>query len=319
MKIIYMGTPAFACKPLEALQQSRHEVVAVVTGADKRRGRGGETCRTEVCCTADDLGLRVFTPKSLKSDQLFEELAALSPDLTVVIAFRLLPQRLCEQPRFGAINVHASLLPRYRGAAPINWALINGEKETGLTSFFLTQQIDAGSIILQRKLGIADDDNFDSLYARLSEMSGQFLLDTLDLIESGEATLLSQDERLATPAPKILPDDAMIDFGFPAENIRNFVRGLSTRPGAYTFFRGKKTKILRCRPAEVAADPHSRPGSIIPDKKRLLVRCADSAVEVETLVPEGRKQMAGMAFLNGFRPKPDEIFGDTTTLSRERF
>ena len=301
------------------MQQSRHQIQALVTGVEKRRGRGAEPCLTEVCCTAQDLGLPVLMPRSLRSDRLVEQLAAYAPDLIVVIAFRILPPRLFELPKYGAINIHASLLPRYRGAAPINWALINGEKETGLTSFFLKQEVDAGNIILQRKLAIGEEEDFDSLYARLSDMSGEFLLDTLDLIESGEFKPSKQDESLATPAPKITPEDAMIDFGLPAVRVKDFVRGLSSRPGAFTFFRGKKTKILRCRPVDLVVDPRSRPGSIVPDKKRLLVCCAHSVVEIESLVPEGRKQMDGVSFLNGFKPQPGEIFGEITSMSRDPF
>jgi methionyl-tRNA formyltransferase len=149
-------------------------------------------------------------------------------------------------------------------------------------------------------------------------MSGEFLLDTIDLIGKGDFTPRRQDDGLATPAPKITPEDALIDFGFPAENVKNFVRGLSTRPGAYTFFRGKKVKILKCKPVLFEVDPGGRPGTVLPDRKHLLVRCADSAVEIESLVPEGRKRMDGVSFLNGFRVQPGEIFGERTTIPEER-
>ena len=172
-----MGTPAFACKPLTALHNcGRHEVVAVVTGCDKRRGRSRDTDHTEVCEVAHELNLPVLKPKTLKSAKLYEQLAALEPDLFVVVAFRVLPESLFTLPKFGSLNLHASLLPKYRGAAPINWALINGETETGLTSFFLKKSVDTGDMILQEKIAIDETDNYDSLAGKMSEMAGSFLL-----------------------------------------------------------------------------------------------------------------------------------------------
>jgi len=310
MKIVYMGTPEFACKPLLALHESRHEIAIVVTGLDKRRGRRGEPRATDVHCVAGELGLPVLTPKSLRSEQLYQELRACRPDLIAVVAFRILPERLFSLPEFGAVNIHASLLPKYRGAAPINWALINGERETGLTSFFLNAKIDTGNIILQERTAIGEDENCDSLRARLSEMSGPFLLRTIDLIEQEGFTPTLQDESRATPAPKIGPLDALIDFGLPAARVRDFVRGLSTRPGAYTWFRGKKVKILVCRKAETSVAAAGRPGSVIPAGGQLVIRCADSAVEVQSLIPEGKKAMDGRSFVNGFRPQAAELFGE---------
>jgi len=312
-----MGTPAFACKPLVALHESRHELLAAVTGSDKRRGRGNKTCPTEVCDAAVEIGLPIIKAKSLKSDRLYDKLAALKPDLFVVVAFRILPERLFTLPTYGSINLHASLLPRYRGAAPINWALINGEKETGLTSFFLRKAVDQGDVILQERIAIHDDDNYDSLVARLSDLSGPFLLRTLDLIEQPGFKPLVQDDKAATPAPKLTPEGCLIDFGFPAEKVRNFVRGLSTRPGAMTTFRSLNVKILACRTAGSIGADNTRPGSILPDKKRLLIQCAQSAIEITSLVLQGRKEMDGRSFMNGFRPQPGELFGEVLQGAKE--
>ncbi|MFQ6009225.1 MAG: methionyl-tRNA formyltransferase [Candidatus Zixiibacteriota bacterium] len=312
MKIVYMGTPEFARKPLLCLHESKHEIVAVVTGPDERSGRGGRFVPTPVRKEAERLGLTVFTPLSLKDDRLYKSLQILRPDLIVVIAFKILPEKLFTLPRFGSINIHASLLPKYRGAAPIHWALINGEKETGLTSFFLKKKVDTGDIILQEKITINHDENYDQLSARLSEMAGPFLLKTIDLIEKGEILARPQQDEEATPAPKITPETAMIDFGFPAERVRNFVRGLSSHPCAYTFFRGKKVKILACREhqdKESTQGTSVQPGTILENKKMLLVQCADSIIEVLTVLPEGKRQMDGVSFLNGFKPKPGESFG----------
>ena len=305
-----MGTPAFACQPLLALHNSQHEVLAVVTGPTKRRGRRGKACPTDVCCSAQDLGLTVLTPKSLRSKKLHEQLRALGPDLFVVVAFRILPESLYTLPRLGSINIHGSLLPKYRGAAPVNWALINGERETGLTSFALNRQVDTGNIILQQSIAIDDNENFDSLYERLSKMSGPFLLRTLEQIEKPDFKPLEQDDTAATPAPKLTSEDGLIDFGLPAGRVKDFVRGLSTKPGAYTFFRDAKLKVLACKVADAVCSQAARPGSLIHNRKRLLVQCAGSTVELTQVVPCGKKAMDGVSFINGLRPIDGELLGE---------
>jgi len=254
--------------------------------------------------------LPVFTPASLDDDELYRALEALNPDLFVVAAFRILPEKLFSLPRLGSINIHASLLPRYRGAAPINWTLINGETETGLTSFFLKKNVDCGDIILQERVPISDDDDFDSLYERLSQLAGPFLLRSLDIIEEGVCRPLEQVNAEATRAPKITPFDALIDFGFPAGKVRNFIRGLATKPGAYTYFRGRKVKIFACAVADGDFEKGLRPGTVIPAKKKLLIQCDDSAIEVLRILPEGKKEMNGLSFFNGFKPQTGEVFGD---------
>ena len=310
MKIVYMGTPEFACAPLKHLHQSRHEIMAVVTGPDKPSGRGKKLTPTPVAALAAEYSLPVLKPETLKSDKLFAALAEYRPDLIVIIAFRILPERLYSLPRLGAINIHASLLPRYRGAAPINWALINGETETGLTSFYLKSKVDTGDIILQEKTPIEETDNFDSLYNHLSQLAGPFLVKTLEQIEQGRAEPIGQNDTLATPAPKISPFDAMIDFGFPAHKVRNFIRGLATKPGAYTFLDGKKLKILACRVSEESGNTGVRPGTIVKARKKLIVQCANSAIEITSLVPQGKRRMDGPSFINGFKPQPEAILGE---------
>jgi methionyl-tRNA formyltransferase len=215
-------------------------------------------------------------------------------------------------PKFGSINLHASLLPKYRGAAPINWALINGERETGLTSFFLKKSVDTGDMILQEKIAIDEADNYDSLAAKMAEQAGPFLLQTLDLIEQPDFKPQIQTDQLATPAPKLTPEGATIDFGFPAEKVKNFVRGLSSRPGACTTFRNMKVKILAGHVAGTNVTEDIRPGSVLPDKKRLLIQCAGSVIEITSLVPQGKNKMDGQSFINGFRPESGELFGEVT-------
>lgn len=318
MKIVFMGTPEFACPPLRLLSKSRHKILAVITGIDKKRGRGRKLTQTPVAELAQELNLEVIKASKLRDESLHEKIKSLSPDLIVVIAFRILPESLINIPKLGAINIHGSLLPRYRGAAPINWALINGDKETGLSSFFLKKKVDTGNIILREKTEINGEDNFTSLYNRLSELSGKFLLDSLDKIEEPGFKPATQDNSLATPAPKISPFDALIDFGFPSVNISNFVRGLSEKPGAYSYFRDKKIKLIQVREIEESdvsllqevMEKHERPGSVhIYNKKRLLIRSADNFIEILKIIPEGKKEMDAVSFINGFKPESGEIIG----------
>jgi methionyl-tRNA formyltransferase len=308
MRIVFMGTPEFARKPLAALCASHHELLAVVTGPDRQSGRGRKWQVTPCKEEADQRGIPVFTPESLKDKALHENLAALKPDLFVVVAFRILPEWLFTVPRLGSINIHGSLLPRYRGAAPINWAIINGEKETGLTSFFLKKKVDTGDIIHQVSIPIESDDTADTLFGRLSDRCGDFLLETLVRIESGQMTPLPQDDNLASPAPKLTAANTQINFDRPAERVRDFVRGLAKHPGAYTWFRGDKVKIFACAVAPECSDSDNEPGVIIKAKGHLTVACRGSAVEIVSLLPAGRKPMDGVSFINGFRPQPGEKF-----------
>lgn len=308
MKIVFMGTPEFARAILECLISSDYAISAVVTGQDKPVGRQRVPAPTAVRQLAEQHGLPVLMPKSLKDDSLYQSLAALKPDLFVVAAFRILPPRLFELPRLGSINIHASLLPKYRGAAPINWAIINGETETGLTSFYLKQNVDTGDMILQTKVTIAPTDTYDSLHDRLAELAGPFTLETLSIIAKGESHPMVQDGIVATPAPKIHPEDALIDFSQPSVRVANFIRGMATRPGAFTFLRGQKVKVHFAQPSDHMSGQAAAPGSILSNKKALLVQCRDSVVELVRVVPAGRKEMDGVSFLNGFRPQTGESF-----------
>jgi methionyl-tRNA formyltransferase len=308
MKIVFMGTPEFACAVLSVLIESHHELAAVVTGPDKPVGRRRVMTPTAVHQLARGHNLPVLTPSSLKDSGLRDELARFEADLFIVAAFRILPPSLFELPKLGSINIHASLLPRYRGAAPINWAIINGETETGLTSFFLKRQVDTGDMILQTKVPITPNDTYDSLHDRLTEKAGPFTLETLDLIASGESRPIAQDNTAATPAPKIQPEDALIEFDQPAPRVAAFIRGMATKPGAYTFFRGQMLKVHFARVSELPADSAMSVGSILPDRKALRVVCRDGAIELTKVVPAGRKEMDGVSFINGFRPVAGESF-----------
>lgn len=311
MKIVFMGTPEFARPPLEYIHSStRHQVLAVVTGPDKPSGRGRKLRPTPVRVSAEKLGLPVLTPVRLKNKDFLKEIESFGADLYVVVAFKILPEALYTIPEKGAINLHGSLLPKYRGAAPINWAIINGESETGLTTFFLKKKVDTGNVIYREKIKIDPEDNFDSLYARMSDLAGPVIEKTLDLIESGKVEVTEQDNSEATPAPKITPFDAMIDWGFPARNVVNFIRGMSSIPGAYTSFRGKRLKVLNAKITDTARPSNTRHGQVIADKHELLCAVSDGVVELLEVQPEGKSRMTGESFLRGYQPSSEDILGE---------
>ncbi len=318
MKVVFMGTPEFAQRPLAELCSSDHQISAIVTGCDKQSGRGRKLLPTPCRQEAEKHGIPVLTPGSLRSKKLYASLDALGADIFIVCAFRILPRSLFDLPRLGSINIHTSLLPKYRGAAPINRALINGDTETGLSSFFLNDSVDTGDLIDQMKISIRPDDNFDSLHDRMSAQAGQFLLKTLDMIESGNYQPIPQDESKVSLAPKLEPADGLIDFDQPAATVVNFVRGMSTRPGAYTCFRGKKLKIYACivHPEENPAP--AKPGEIVGIKKRLLVSCKDSIIELLQVLPEGKKVMDGVSFINGQRLQAGEVLEELAQGSKEK-
>ncbi|MEE9443746.1 MAG: methionyl-tRNA formyltransferase [candidate division Zixibacteria bacterium] len=310
MKIVFMGTPEFACEGLVALANSPHEVLAIVTVPDKKSGRGQKLSPCEVKIRALDMGLRVFQPENLKSGPFLEEMKAIGADLFVIIAFRILPRKLYSLPPLGAINIHASILPKYRGAAPINHAILNGETETGLTSFFLARKIDGGKIIDQERAQILPKENFTSLYNRLSQLSGPFLLRTLDKIERQDFSPIEQDNSQASPAPKITSEDCMIDWNKKAKDIYNQIRAFSEKPGAYSYFENKKLKILEsCLEIEEEIKKLP-PGQIAANMKNLYAGTGDGLLRILRLQPEGKKIVDAPAFINGYMTaEPKQLTG----------
>uniref|UniRef100_A0A832DNY9 Methionyl-tRNA formyltransferase n=1 Tax=Ignavibacterium album TaxID=591197 RepID=A0A832DNY9_9BACT len=299
MKIIFMGTPEFAIPSLKAIYESKHQLLAVVTTPDKERGRGQKITFTAVKQFAIEKNIPVYQPEKLKGNQEFvEQMKALQPDLFVVVAFRILPKEIFEIPKFGSFNLHASLLPKYRGAAPIQWALINGEKETGLTTFKLAEKVDTGNIYLQEKVPIYPEDNFGTLHDRLSELGADVVLRTIEMIESGNYQLLQQDDSLASPAPKITKEICKIDWNKSAEEIHNLVRGLSPYPAAFFTFNEKIIKVYK---TEVVKDFNLKPSEFYQTKKELIVGCRVNALKILELQQEGRKRMSAEEFLRGFR------------------
>ena len=306
MKLVFMGTPDFAVPTLEKLAQSRHEVLLVVTGPDKPRGRGQRLRPTPVKEAAQKLGLPVYQPESLRDPAVAEHLRTFPADLYVVVAFRILPEQIIEIPPRGVINLHASLLPKYRGAAPIQWAILNGEKETGLTTFFIEKGIDTGDIILQEKVEIFPGETAGELHDRLARLGAELVLKTVDLIEAGKAPRRKQEGE-ATRAPKIRPEMAEIHWDRPADEIERQIRAFSPVPGAFTFLHGKRVKIYRAQKAPVEIPPS--PGKIrVEQGQRLLASARDGWLEILELQEEGRKRLKAEEFLRGHGREGLEAF-----------
>ncbi len=296
LRIVFMGTPEFAVPSLKILVDNGWNVVGVVTAPDKPQGRGKKLGGSAVKAFAEERGLNILQPVNLKSPEFIEKLAGLHADLQIVVAFRMLPEVIWQMPPLGTFNLHASLLPKYRGAAPINWAIINGEKETGITTFFLKHEIDTGDILFQEKEPITADDTAGSLYERLMEKGAQLVLKTVEAIASGSFTETPQATTQDTPkAPKIFRETCEINFAQPAEKVVNFVRGLSPYPAAWTQLNGKVCKVFK-----VAVAQASGPEPVKTDEKTYLhLKTADGYVAIEELQMEGKKRMGIEEFLRG--------------------
>lgn len=316
LRIIYMGTPDFAVESLRALVEGGYNVVAVVTMPDKPMGRHGSVLQpSPVKQYAVEHGLQVLQPTKLKDPEFIEQLRQLRADLQIVVAFRMLPEVVWAMPPLGTFNAHASLLPKYRGAAPINWAVINGETETGITTFFLKHEIDTGDIIQQVRIPISDTDNVETVHDKLMMLSGQLVTETVDNIIAGTVQSIPQDTFKnveLTPAPKIFHDTCRIDWNQPSKRIYDFIRGLSPSPAAWTTLDGKSVKIYEAA-REAAGNetpPQSlRPGSIQSDGKKFLrVSTADGWLNINTLQVEGKKRMPVCDLLRGLKLGENAFF-----------
>ena len=309
LRIVFMGTPEFAVPSLRALVDGGYNVVAVVTTPDKPAGRGQKIHESDVKVAARELGLPILQPEKLRDPEFVEAMQALQPDLGIVIAFRMLPEVIWAMPRFGTFNLHASLLPQYRGAAPINWAIINGEKETGVTTFLLNHEIDKGAIVGQIRVPIGDEDNIGTMYDRLMEVGTGLVIDTVERIAAGDIDPVEQmhiDESTLRPAPKIFKEDCSIDWSRNGQDIVNFVRGLSPYPAAWTPMSGEGVQPLTAKifSAKAITNPNGggQCGDIESDGKNYIrVRCADGFVEIGELQIAGKKRMAVKELLLGFR------------------
>lgn len=294
-----MGTPEFAVPSLELLVENKFNVVAVITAPDKPQGRGQKLTPSPVKECALKYNIPVLQPANLKSPAFLEELKSYNANLQIVVAFRMLPEVVWAMPSLGTFNLHASLLPQYRGAAPINWAIINGEKETGVTTFFLKHEIDTGSIIFQEKEPILESDNVGSLYERLMKKGSQLILKTVKAIEAGDYPSLPQSTGIETKhAPKIFKETCQINWNQSSQQIINFVRGLSPYPAAWTVLSGKTYKIFKCQ--SVVDKRSSTVGQIETDNKTYLyVKTLDGWISILEFQPEGKKRMTVEEFFRG--------------------
>jgi methionyl-tRNA formyltransferase len=319
LRIVYMGTPDFAVESLKALVEGGYNVVGVVTMPDKPIGRHGSVLQASpVKQYAIEKGLKVLQPVKLKDESFVEELRSLNADLQIVVAFRMLPEVVWNMPRLGTFNLHASLLPQYRGAAPINWAVINGDTETGITTFFLQHEIDTGRVIQQVKVPISDTDNVGDVHDRLMMLGGRLVVETVDNIINGTVTSVEQDDMLSEgedlrPAPKIFHDTCRIDWkGMNMKQIYDFIRGLSPYPAAWTeLVNGDKVlsvKIFEAEKIPADSSQYNR-GAILTDGKSEVKVAVDGGfLRVKTLQIAGKKKMQTEEFLRGYKFVDDAVF-----------
>lgn len=294
-----MGTPEFAVPSLDILVQNNYDVVAVVTSPDSYGGRGGkQLIESSIKKYAVEHHIPVLQPTNLKSPEFIGQLKSYQADVQLVVAFRMLPEVVWIMPPLGTFNLHGSLLPKYRGAAPINHAIIQGETETGVTSFKLKHEIDTGDVLLRKKVSIDENDDAGTLHERMMIIGADVVLETVKQIESGKYTFTKQEDAESTKAPKIFHETCKIDFKKPVDQVYNFIRGLSPYPGAWCVLEGKEIKLLKTKKRMFTDENET--GTIVTDhKKSFEIKCNDGYIHVISLKPQGKKEMSVIDFLNG--------------------
>ncbi len=306
MNIVFMGTPEFAVPCLQKILDAGYPVTGVFTQPDKPKGRGYKLVPPPVKALALEKGLPVFQPTTLKSDEVFETLKGCNPDLIVVVAYgKILPKRVLELPQYGCINVHASLLPKYRGAGPIQWAVLNGETETGVTTMYMAEGLDTGDMLEQTRTPIGENETADELYTRLSHIGADTLLTTLRKLENDSLLRTPQDDALSCYAPMLDKSLCPIDFTKDAREIHNQIRGLSSWPAATTTYKGKRLKVYESRLVNLSGTP----GTVL-DPKKFIVACGKGAVQLTSVQYEGGKRMPADAFLRGKPAEKGEKLGE---------
>ncbi|MGY5352584.1 methionyl-tRNA formyltransferase [Wenyingzhuangia sp. IMCC45533] len=302
LRIVFMGTPDFAVTILDKVLQNKYNVVGVITAPDKQAGRGRKIQQSAIKKYATEKGLKVLQPSNLKSPDFQAELEALEPNLQIVVAFRMLPKSVWSLPQFGTFNLHASLLPDYRGAAPINWAIINGETQTGTSTFFLDDKIDTGEIILQNKVDIGKSETVGELHDKLMHAGSDLVLETLELIETGNVKTQKQAAHSDKLAYKIHTDTCRIDWNQRSETIFNHIRGLNPYPAAWTtLFNNHEEITVKLYDCEMIHETHQlKPGSIVTDKKTIKIATKDGYIKVNKLKLAGKKLMDSVSLLNGY-------------------
>lgn len=298
-----MGTPEFSVPTLKSLHE-KYDIPVVVTVPDKPKGRGQKMMPSPVKAAAEGLGIRVLQPVSLKDKDFINELKDINADLFCIVAFRILPKEVFTLPKIASFNVHTSLLPKYRGAAPINWAIIKGEKKSGVTSFILDENIDTGNIVGTREVPIGESMTAGELHDELMPLAAELAVETCEQLLSGNYQLLKQNDSLATPAPKIFREDCRIDFNMDGQDLKNFINGMSPIPGAWTEFDGRKVKLLK---SEFYEENHTKPKHYLIKNDNFLLQTATGTVKVLVIQPEGKKVMQIRDFLAGFRGNKEGI------------
>ena len=294
-----MGTPDFALESLKALCEAGENVVGVVTQPDKPKGRGYELTPPPVKVYALERGLPVYQPRTLRDDDFAVLLSEIDPDMIIVVAFgKILPKNVIDYPKYGCINVHGSLLPKYRGAAPMQRAIIDGEKVTGITTMYMDEGLDTGDMIMKREVPILPDDNFEDIHDKLAACGASLLLETVGAIRNGTATREKQDEALMTYAAKIEKADCLIDFSLSASRVHDLIRGISPIPLSFTHTPdGKLLKVIKSKVSELASD--ALPGTVISLDGGITVKCGEGAVTLLTVLPEGKGRMSAADFIRG--------------------
>ncbi|UPU35414.1 methionyl-tRNA formyltransferase [Geomonas paludis] len=307
LRIIFMGTPEFACPTLRTLIERGENVVAVVTQPDRPKGRGQQTLPPPVKVLAEQHGITVLQPVKVRLPESIEQIRALEPDLIVVVAFgQILPKALLDIPKHGCINVHASLLPRYRGAAPLNWCIINGETETGVTTMMMDVGLDTGDMLLKSATPIDPDEDTQSLHDRMSQLGAELLAQTLDRLVAGELTPEKQDDALTCYAPMMKKEDGLIDWTRSAQDINNQVRGMTPWPGAFSFLDDKLLKVYKVQTASGAGNP----GEVVAaGRDGIEVACGEGSLLIRELQLEGKKRMSAGDFLAGYKVPAGALLG----------
>ena len=307
MKIVFMGTPDLAAEVLDTMMKSGCEVTLAVTQPDRPKGRGRGVIKTPVHECADRWGIPVFSPVKVKAPEAVQRLRDEAPDLIVVAAFgQILSREILELPRYGCVNVHASLLPKYRGAAPIQWAVIDGEEKSGVTIMQMDVGLDTGDILLQEEIPLAADETGESLYNKMAKLGGELLVKALPMIEEGTLTPVKQDDSVSSYASMLKKEMGNIDWTMPAVQIERLVRGLNSWPGAYTFMNGKMLKIWGAELADGSLSG-GEPGTVTgTDKSAIYVSCGEGALALTEVQYEGKKRMSTQAFLLGAKVTPGQ-------------
>ena len=310
MRIVYMGTPDFAVLPLEKLVAAGHQVVAVITQPDRPRQRGKQYTPTPVKARSLELGLPVYTPEKVNAPEVLSLLSSLKPELFVVVAYgQFLSEKLFTLPPYGAVNIHASLLPAYRGAAPIHWAVLHGESRTGVTIMYIDKGMDSGDMLLQQETEIGPEEDTGSLHDRLSQIGADLLLEAIKQIQSGTAVRIPQDHTAATLAPMLKKEQERVDWSQSAQTIHDQIRGLHPWPGCYSIWQGKRLKLHASRVLDQTSQAH--PGQILAaGTPGITVACGQGCLLLTQVQPEGKAPMEAGAFVRGYHPKAGQMLGE---------